>query len=228
MRPAPRPTLELVAWNCWVGNSNTQVLATLRAWADTYRPDVFVLSEARTHAAVLDRVPGYRVLQERPARKHAKGRVSEHGDCAILIAEHVQLRTNWVARMARTWVVFSHRRVHDPRRYQVAGITVRGQLWRIRASHPPTGGFDGGNAVAFMESMRRSRRWLRRRLVPSVDAGDMNEQRARLAAWFGPRFRVYGAGIDLAVTRGVLDCEYVELGKGGSDAHHGHAYRFTA
>jgi hypothetical protein len=219
-------TLNLIAWNCYVGNRDENVLHALRVWRDRFDPDVICLSEAATHADVLHQLEGFTVLQETP--RPGRGRSDDTGDCAILVADHVTVRHRWVAAMARKWMVLRYRRWHDPHRYEVAQVKVRGHLWRVRSSHWPTHGFEGPNHDAFIESARRSRKWLRASLTrPSVDVGDLNEKVATLAAWFGPRFRVFGKGIDVAVTRNVRTCEWEELGKGGGD-HYGRRYVFES
>lgn len=222
-------TLDLVAWNAETDNPDDNVATTLDAWVGAYQPDVIVLSEVTTHADVLARVApllGYRVLQETPRRGQPRG--DDTGDCAILLAAHVRLRHRWVARMRERWRVVSHDRWHKPHAYEVAAITVRGQRWRVRGSHFPTLGLHGPNSVAWVESARRSRRWLLRGLLaPSADVGDLNEHKATVAAWYGPRFRVAGYGIDLLVTRRVATAMARELGRGRGD-HHGHHYQLVA
>ena len=225
------PYLDLIAWNAYAGNSAGNVYETLAGWVTEYAPDVITVSEAFTHHNVLQHLAddlGMRLLQETPARRRkSTALVDDTGDCAILLADHVTLRRSWVARMRRVWLVLRYRRRHRPHQYQVAAIKVRGHRWRVRASHWPTHGLDGPNAAAVVESARKSRRWLLRGLVPSVDVGDLNESKAKLAAWYGKRFRVFGRRIDVAVTRRVRWCSWAELGKGGGD-HHGRHYRFTA
>lgn len=220
------PVLDLIAWNCYVANDDSNVLHQLRAWVREYAPDVFVLCEASTHADVLGNLDGYTLLQETPPR--GAGRGDDTGDVAILVADSHTIKHRWVARMTRWWLVLRYRRRHQPHRYEVALVDVRGQTWRICGAHPPTHGLDGPNRVAFGESARFFRRWLRRTLTrPSIVVGDLNETAGTLAAWFGPKFRVFGAGIDCAVTRGVRGGETERLGKGGSD-HHGRRYQFEA
>jgi hypothetical protein len=224
--------LDLIAWNVYRGNSDANVVATLIRWADNYEPDVFALSECNTHADALRefcRKRPYRLLMERPERWDGRGLAPAAGDCATLVREsdEVVLLRRWVARMTELWTVFSHRQRREPREYEVAALRVRGRRWRVRNEHPPTNGLDGGNAEAFRESLRKARRWLLRGLAPSVVVGDMNEKAAALAEWFGKRFRVFGRGIDVAVTRWVTHCEWDELPKGGGD-HHGRRYRFLA
>lgn len=226
------PVLDLVAWNAYVGNSDDNVAHTLGVWHDRFAPDVFALSEASTHHDALVRFCRdypYTLLQETPAPGRRKGGpVDDTGDCAILVADHHKIRRRWVARMTRRWVVLRYRRWHHPHAYEVAVVTVRGHTWRIRASHWPTHGFDGPNREAFTESARRSKGWLRRSLrYPSVDVGDLNEHIDALADWFGPRFRLFGERIDVAITRNVRSCEWEELGKGGGD-HYGRRYQFES
>ena len=223
--------LNLLAWNCWVANRDDNVIAALWTWALRYDPDVIALSEAASHADALHEWAerhGYTLLQAPVPRRRKAGRVvDDTGDCAILLGPHVTIRHEWVASMRQMWMVFSHRRWHTPHRYQVAHIVVRGQRWRVRASHWPTLGMHGPNKAAWLESAHASRRWLDRSTFPSVDVGDLNEQAPTLAEWFGKRFQVFGKGIDVAVARGVREGTWTELGKGGGD-HHGRFYRLTA
>ncbi len=220
--------LHLLAWNAYIANSDDNVAETLNAWVAAHQPDVMALSEVTSHADVLARVApllGYRVIQQTPARGQPRG--DDTGDCALLLAAHVELRHTWVARMRQRWRVVSHDRWHKPHAYVVAAIRVRGQRWRVRSSHWPTLGLAGPNAAAWRESARKSRRWLRRGLVPSVDVGDLNEKKPTVAAWFGKRYRVAGSGIDILVTRRVAHASAMELGKGGGD-HHGRIYQLVA
>lgn len=220
--------LELAAWNAEVDNPDHNVAATLNAWVALYQPDVFVLSEVSTHHDVLAHVApllGYRLLQETPAPHQPRG--VDIGDVAILLADHGQLRHRWVARMRKAWRVVSHDRWHKPHHYEVAAISVRRCAWRVRGSHFPTLGPTGPNAEAWIESARRSRRWLRRGIAPSVDVGDINGRKAEVAAWYGKGIRVAGSGIDLCLTRRVAHVASRELGSGGSD-HHGTLYTLVA
>jgi len=223
--------LVLVAWNLYAGNTDRNVLAYLAEVAALEAPDVFCLSEAFNHADVLGEFAmfhGYTLLQETPNPRRRRGKVvDDTGDCAILVHDRHKVRRDWVDAMTRYWTVLRYRRRHEPHRYQVALLTVRGQKWRVRASHWPTHGFEGPNAKAVLESARASRRWLLRSNTPSVDVGDLNEKLARLVSFYGQRFGFFGRGIDVAVTRNVTDAVWSELDKGGSD-HHGRLYRFTA
>ena len=189
-------------------------------------PDGLVLTEAAPYHGVLD-LPGWRQYQEAPGRRG--DRTDDSGDVAILIREDHKVRRRWVAHMTRWWTVLSHRQRHEPHAYENVVAEIRGRVWRVRGSHPPTHGFDGPNGEAFTETARRSRRWFRRGLpgVPSVDVGDWNETKERLQAWFGDRFKVFGKRIDVAVTRNVEGCEVEELPKRGFD-HYGRVYTLTA
>ena len=230
--------LNLVAWHCYTGNDDDNVLAALSTWAARYAYEplhVFALSEAASHHDALAEwcnAHDWRLLQEKPERGRPRG--DDTGDVAILLAPGVRLRVHWRARMRQAWMVVRYRRVHEPHVYEVAGISIPrkrrwlpGRRWRIEAAHWPTGGVNGRNREAWLESARHARAWLARGRVPSIVVGDLNEQADTLADWYGPRFKVFGKRIDVAVTRGVTDCRWTELGKGGGD-HHGRFYRFTA
>ena len=222
--PLPVPSLTVVAWN--VGPANPDALTTLREWTTQHNPDVIVLSEAAKYADVLPKLKGFKVYQEKPPKN--ADRSDDTGDVAILTADRVTVGFKWIDRMKLPWKVFRYNVLHKPHAYPVVNVKVRGKRWRVRGSHWPTHGFSGGNRKAVMESARASKRWLRRGLkVPSIDVGDLNETRTTLAGWYGKRFKVFGKGIDVAVTRRVLDAEWKELPKGGSD-HHGRLYKFTA
>lgn len=221
--------LDLASWNCEVDNTDENVARALNAWVALYQPDVIALSEAMTHGDILRRVApllGYRLHQQRPAPHQPRG--DDTGDCALLVAAHVRVRHRWVARMRRRWRVVSHNRWHQPHAYEVASVRVRGQRWRIWAAHFPTLGLGGPNAAAWLESARRTRRWLRRGVrTPSVVVGDINEQKATVARWYGPPFKVAGSGIDVLVSRRVAGGSSTHLGRFGSD-HSGRLYTLVA
>lgn len=221
--------LTVLAWNAYVANSDANVVLSLTAWLEDYpQLDALALSEVASHADALTRWAkrhGFKLLQETPAPGRPRG--DDTGDCALLLAPHVRLRWRRVARMRRWWRVVSRHRWHRPHAYEVAAITVRGQRWRVRSSHWPTLGADGPNAAAWLESARRSRRWLLRGLLrPSVDVGDLNEHADVLADWYGRRFKVVGRGIDVAVTRRVAGGTATEVGTGGSN-HHGKVFQLV-
>lgn len=219
--------LDAIGRNLYIASHDAEVAETLARDVELHQPDVFALAEASSHADVLERVApllGYRLIQERPAPHQPRG--DDTGDCALMLAAHVQLRHTWVARMRQRWLVLSHHRWHKPHSYEVAAIKVRGQRWRVRASHWPTHGPDGPNARAWRESARRSRRWLRRGLsVPSADLLDANASADQLREVF-TGCRVFGHGPDVAITRRVAGGAATALGRGGSD-HRGVRYRLV-
>lgn len=222
--------LDLLAWNCYRYNDSDVVLHWLRVWVNRYKPDMFALSEASTHAHVLPLLEGYSVQQQTPPRNPRKDGedVDDTGDVAILVRDDHIIKRNRLARMLLRWLVLSHRRWHKPHEYEVTVVKVRGHKWRVCVAHPPTHGFTGPNREAFAESTRFFRRWLRRGFGrPSIVVGDLNEHSTALATWFGPKYRVWGEGIDCAVTRGVRTAVVEELGKGGGD-HYGRRYQFES
>lgn len=226
-----RHYLDVIGWNCYVANSDARVLHTLARWAKMYRPDVFALSEARTHHHALSLVPGYTLFQERPTRWHG-GIVDDTGDTAILVRDDLlpHVKRHRVATMLRRWMVQRYRRWHTPRRDEVVILKVRGRRWRVRASHPATGGLDGANRRAFREQMRKIRRWAvvasRPRTV-SIDVGDLNERKRPLMRFLGRFFIIVGQGIDLLIAFHAKRVRHWRLSKGGSD-HHGQRYRVYA
>lgn len=224
-------TLDVVAWNAETDNPDHNVAAALHGWVGQSQPDVIALSEVASHADILARVApllGYQLIQETPIHRQRLGRGDDTGDCALMLAVHVQLRHHWVARMRHWWRVVSHDRWHRPHRYEVAAIRVRGQRWRVCAVHFPTLGIDGPNSGAWLESAHWVRSWLHRvLLVPAVVVGDLNEHKARLVEWVGKGIGVAGSGIDVMLTRRVAAATFVELGRGGSD-HNGRRYGLVA
>lgn len=219
--------LRLLTWNPHVGNRPRRVRRALLRWIRRHRPDVIVVTEARRFAGVLETIPGYRVFQETPVPKARRGTVDDRGDTAVLVHESVTVHRRKVARMRSSWLVWRYRRRHTPRRYEVLTLTVRGRRWKVRGSHWPTNGLDGVNRAAFLESAIRSKLWALACRVPTVDAGDLNEQRGRLARWFGRGFTVRGHRIDLVIARRVRGVRHWRLAKNGSD-HHGQAYTLAA
>src|SRR5262249_39150862 len=148
-------------------------------WARNHNPDVFCLSEARTHQTALAEVPGYTVFQSEPVRSGGPI-VNDQGDSAILVRDDLgPVLREPGASMLLKGVVFGHNRTHTPRQYQGVDLKKGGKKFRIRASHFPTHGFDGGNKRAFLESATRSKVWALAGLrAVSLDVGDLNEKLA--------------------------------------------------
>lgn len=219
---------DLVAWNCETDNTDEWVKAGLTGWEQAYRPDAFLLSEAASHyntIATWCRRNGFQHLQEQPRRGAPRG--DDTGDTAILVRNEHRVRRDWVMAMLLWWTVLRYNRRHQPHRYQAAVAVIRGRTWRLLSVHPPTNGFDGGNAEAFTESAVRIRRWLSWGRHPSAAVGDWNEHLERLADWLPNRFRLWGHGIDLAATANVVGGSYAALGSAHSD-HRGRWYRLRA
>ena len=227
--PKPPATLTVLAWNAYVANTDANVRAALAGWVKAHNPDVIAISEARTHRAALQHVSGYTLFQEPPGATVGKV-VDDQGDSAVLVRDDLapDVKRHSVAKMRDQWVVVKHRRTHTPRRHEPPTHTKGGRKWRIRASHWPTNGFGGPNRSAFLESARRSKLWAHAGVgATSIDVGDLNDKKARVAAWFGKRFLVAGQGIDLLVARRAAKVEHTQLDKGGSD-HHAQLYVVTA
>ena len=215
-----------MAWNCSQHLSDEQVLHALNVWVEEFEPDIFALTEAMDHADALPRLRGYRALQEKPPPHPLRG--NDIGDCALLVRDDHDVSSSPVSKMTRKWLFPKYDVVHQPHRYQIGNLRVRGRKWRVKVSHWPTGGFDGPNRAAVEESAQKAKKWLLLGLlIPSVDLGDFNEVKAVLQAWFKKVCRVFGKHIDVALTRNVVDCVWEELPKRGSD-HYGRHYRFTA
>lgn len=226
--PPPPPELVVIGWNAHVTNTADNVDGALTAWQKAHNPDVFCISEARTHHAVIAtwcKEHGYTQQQQRRAANIGKV-VNDQGDSAILIRNDLMphVKRQWLAKMLIKWVVLRHNLIHTPREYENAKLRKSGVVWRVRSSHFPTHGLHGVNRPAFLESASRSKAWLLAGLrAVSLDVGDMNESRAALADWYGKRFKVVGSGIDMVVARRAASIDHTELDKGGSD-HHAQLY----
>ena len=224
--------LALIGWNAWEGNEDWRVKDTLTHWQEQYNPAAILGSELSNHFDVTDTIPGLMRFQEEPISRTSRGiDVNEQGDTAILLADDLtdSVEHQRVLAMKLTWKVFSHDKVHSGRRFQTLTLKREGRRVRLLSAHPPTLGFNGPNGDAFMESMVKIRRWLRRgalmRNTTSLVVGDMNERKSVVADWFGPNYTVEGEGIDLFIGRGVRRIEHERLGRGGSDVHHGQLFR---
>lgn len=222
--------LDVWTWNAHLSCTPERLRATLTGQAlKAERPQVIVLNEvpylfetlaewAETH--------GYAHHQERKGER--RGRVvEEHGSTAVLVdqrAAGLAVLGRRVAVMRLTWLVFSKKRLHRPRRYEVLRLVTTGGLWKIRASHWPT----GGNKAALAESMARAATWLARTRtgVVAADIGDHNVSVTALRRWARAiGARVAGHSVDSAAAVGA-DVEAQLLGKYGSD-HHAIRYRLT-
>lgn len=222
MRKRP---ITILQWNCYVGNSVKRARWALKAWIRLFKPDVIVLSEARKFRHMLANIPGYQLFQEQGEPKARHGVVNDAGDTAVLVrADHGVTRARY-ARMRLKWRVLSHNRTHSAKRYPVLTILFSwGQRAKVRGSHWPTHGFSGPNKAAFLESAARSKAWALTSRMPTLDIGDLNETIARLARWFGRRFKVAGHHIDALVACRVRKIEHRRLTKGGGD-HYANLFR---
>lgn len=224
------PLIDIVAWNCYVANSGENVKDFLAEQAAKFSPDVFALSEARTHADAIHEFArdfGYVPFQRPPVPQGKTGLVNDAGDSALLVRKtpEIEILSHRKAKMRRKWKVASKDRVHTPREYETATLRVRGRKIKVRASHFPTLGFKGPNRWAFLESYAKAKAWALAtgRNTATADIGDFNETRTTMAKRLGKRFLVGGSGIDLILTTDVDHIDSTELGKGGGD-HNGRRY----
>lgn len=224
-----RNYLDLLAWNAWKGNHPTTVLRALDVWLRRYRPDVVVVNEAIRFSQALELLAvrhGYALVQEEPVPDGQN--VSEHGDTAIMVKESPDLRLvrHWTVGMALTWLVFSHRRRHQPRRYPTVILRGHGGRWRITGGHWET----AGNSAAQEGSRAWTERWMAHvpRRTVGITVGDLNTHVPALQRWAKKLHAIVrGRNVDaiVAVNAGAVVLAE-ELGKGGGD-HAALLYRVT-
>lgn len=233
-RPPPRwplpgqvDELDVFAWNAHLACPPVRLRATLDDACVPARPDVIVLNEVPyLYDTLADWCArhGYSHHQE-PKGDRAATVVSEAGSTAVLVTARRRDLTaleRRVAVMRSTWMVFSKKRRHAPRRYEVVRLATAGGLWSLRGSHWPT----AGNRAALAETMARSAAWFARRgrRVAAADIGDHNQSLRVLRVWaraFGGR--VTGHGVDSVIVAGA-HAHARRLAKYGSDHH---AIRYT-
>lgn len=222
-----KDSVDVVAWNPHVGNSEARVLDTLTAELTPRRPDIIALNEVRRHREALARWGlrnGYDVLQEMPLRDDPTKPKPEHGSSALLITEERPDLSPGRERVSVgriPWKVFSHDRMHAPRRSLRRGFRTAGGRWKVSVDHFPTLGFEGGNRLAFAESVARLAAFLLVKIPGTVafGVGDHNERAPRLRRWARTvAARVVGHSVDsLIITGGRAEADV--KGKHGSDHH---------
>lgn len=218
----PTGDLRLLSWNAHTGNSWANVRATLNQQVKSDRPDVITLQEVKRHYGDLDQWAernGYVCHQERPLPEVAGKPVPEHGSTAVLIDSELAILSAKVVALRKPWKVFSHNRMHAPRRGWQVRLRDDSGRWKGRFVHGPTNGFGGGNRVAFGEFAALMREALVNKAagVVSFAVSDHNERLAVLRRWG----RLFGAataghGVDsCVVVGGKVRAE--TCGKHGSD-----------
>lgn len=142
---------------------------------------------------------GWRMIAEEPRNPNVAV-VPEQGDTVLLLSPSVR-DVEWeVVALSTRWWVFSHKRLHEPRRLIRATGTIDGQRVELLACHGPT----GGNKEAVAEFLREVRDILERTSpgVLSIAFGDFNIRVPEARKWARGWARVAGHGPDLAVVRG--------------------------
>jgi len=205
-------------WNGWKGNSRENVRAALTRFL-AEDPDVIYCQEAsRFHGILAEfaEAHGYLLIQEKP-RPERRGRpVPEHGSNAALVRPKVH-RSHKIIRLRQRWMVFKHRRWHEPRRPIRVVLDTGDTAWRLTLGHGPT----AGNARAVAEYSRAAVGWLRfdrRRNMAAVLIGDQNMGRKTLGRVFG-RLRpiIRSHKVDAEVVVGATVVQSKTLGRYGSD-----------
>jgi exonuclease III len=219
-----RSRLVVLSWNVYSPNPPKRVRKALKRWIRKYDPDIIVLNEARNIHEMLSELDGYVLYQDKPLPK-GSGKVPERGNTALLVREGLEVRRHRTVRMERDWMVFSHRRWHEPREFPMVRVKVDDQWWKVRGEHWPTNGFGGGNHAAFLEAATKAKRFGESSKIPTVTVGDLNERKGKLRRFFGIDFEVAGHGIDLLVATRVRRVRCKQLTKRGSDHF---AHLFTA
>lgn len=220
--------LKVLAWNCYVANSQARVHAALTRWLKR-EPHIAALNEAaRFHDVVrqVARHRGYRMLSEQPGDRTAKI-VPEGGNNVVLVRKDVEVM-RWQPRpMDEPWTVVSHARQHQPRRPIDLKVKV-GDPYALLLTHWPTGGpRSRANGEAVREIAKFTQEWLDggRDRVARASIGDHNvsvHELRRLLDTERP-LRVSGVRVDSAAGTGLDRLNKNVLSKGGSN-HHGIEY----
>lgn len=148
----------VLSWNVYVGQAPRRVKRRLRRLIKKYQPDAIALQEAYRCGpllAVLAVEYGYDLIQGPNA--------GEDADCALLVRADRPLRRRGTARMREHWIGPKHDLPKQPRRYpRSRREVVPGVHLRLLDVHPPTGGRDGRNATAVIETEDRIANWFQK------------------------------------------------------------------
>lgn len=153
--------IRVLWWNVWVGQKPADVRAHLEQLLEAHQPDLVGLAEAYRCRDVLRQIEGYRL--------HHGRNVGERADVAVLVAHELQVLHHGRLHLARTWIGPKHGRRKSPRVSRRVQVRLPGGA-RIRVlfGHAPTGGYDGRNAAAVREWVRRTVRWANQPGTPST------------------------------------------------------------
>jgi hypothetical protein len=138
------------------------------------QPDIMVISEAyhaREHLAAVAERDGYQLRQFGPAEGE------EAPGIALLIRNTVSIEDRTLLKMTEPWWWNGNRR--EPRRYPAVVLRVDGRVWRVVGIHfppgGPSGGADGRNRAAWLESKEAVQAYASNHPAPPVvAAGDVN------------------------------------------------------
>lgn len=210
--PLSPKTLDVLAWNVYIGHRPEKVRGSLGGLLAAYQPEVAALMEASRLYGHLTGL-GYKVVQLKP-RASQPGNQPETGNIAILVREDVQIVKRLTQRMREFWTGPKHGWPHDPRVNRSVKIRVDGTVWKVKAGHGPFG--DEAKA----EFQRRLARWLTRAVTrPTVLVLDANmshsEFRTKVAGPGGAK--TGGVGVDLIAYKNAALLSARNLGKNGSD-----------
>lgn len=228
--------LEGLMWNVHVGSKWPEVREVINAEMDKGRLEVIVLNEVRNLWDELDNWAeknDYWIRHEKPLPDNNRVMKPQHGSTALLLDKRrpdLVLKGGKREPMTKQFKVWSHDQWHAPRRYERMFFDTKSGPWKVQADHFPTLGFSGPNKAAFMESARKTLKFLRKGRengVASLAIGDKNAWGPDLREWFGERLRyvlVKSHSVDAIVAVGVFNILLDVLPKGPSDHH---PVRFT-
>lgn len=209
-------TLDLVAWNVYIGNSVPEVRDALKILIKETNPDVIVLMEASRMFGHLGGL-GYKIHHSRP-RPRKPGNQPAQGNIAILVRDGIPIKKRGVMKMTTFWLGPKHGWPQDPRIYRWVKIKFNGQIWKIGGAHTPFG------EKARVESRGRLVRWFKnatkfvpkRPTVLALDA-NMNLRDFREAIAQPGGALAAGDGIDLIGYKNAVLLLAKNLGRRVSD-----------
>lgn len=134
------------------------------------KPHVAVIQQGGQATDYLSARGVYRLLQM------VKG--AEAREIKVLVREGVKVLRRKRLNMKKRWIGPKIARVHEARTYMAVKVNLPFRAWVLNV-HFPTGGPDGPNAAAWMESWKRVVAFLKRRR--GVAIGDFNATAGELA-----------------------------------------------